>query len=49
MAVYDARIRVPGNMQIVGPSLSGKTTWIYKLLKNFLVYFRNDQGSPCRF
>lgn len=27
-ATYDPRFQVPGNMQVVGPSLSSKTTWL---------------------
>lgn len=46
---YDPRFRVPGNMQIVGPSLSGKTTWLYRLLKDASHYFRLEDGSPCHF
>lgn len=46
---YDPRFRVPGNMQIVGPSLSGKTTWLYKLLKDASHYFRTSDGKPCHF
>ena len=44
---YDPRLRVPGNMQIVGPSLSGKTTWLYRLVRDAPVYFRRADGSPC--
>ena len=44
---YDPRWRVPGNMQIVGPSLSGKTTWLYRLVRDAPVYFRRADGSPC--
>lgn len=47
--VYDPRFRVPGNMQIVGPSLSGKTTWLFRLLKDAPQYFRLDNGEPCHF
>ena len=46
---YDPRLRVPGNMQIVGPSLSGKTTWLYRLVRDAPVYFRRADGSPCFF
>ena len=46
---YDPRLRVPGNMQIVGPSLSGKTTFLYDLVKDAPCYFRGDDGSPCCF
>jgi len=49
MATYDPRFRVPGNMQIVGPSLSGKTTWLYRLERDAPVYFRREDGSPCYF
>ena len=46
---YDPRLRVPGNMQIVGPSLSGKTTFFYDLVNDAPCYFRGDDGSPCCF
>ena len=46
---YDPRFRVPGNMQIVGPSLSRKTTWLYRLVRDAPVYFRCEDGSPCYF
>ena len=46
---YDPRFRVPGNMQIVGPSLSGKTTWLYRLVKDAPSYFRLADGEPCHF
>ena len=49
MSTYDPRFRVPGNMQIVGPSLSGKTTWLYRLVRDAPVYFRRADGSPCFF
>ena len=48
-ATYDPRFRVPGNMQIVGPSLSGKTTWLYRLVRDAPAYFRREDGSPCYF
>lgn len=46
---YDPRLRVPGNLQIVGPSLSGKTTWLYHLVRDAPTYFRRTDGSPCYF
>ena len=46
---YDPQFRVPGNMQIVGPSLSGKTTWLYHLVRDAPVYFQREDGSPCYF
>ena len=42
---YDPRLRVPGNMQIVGPSLSGKTTWLYRLVRDAPMYFRRADGA----
>ena len=36
-------------MQIVGFSLSGKTTWLYRLVRDAPVYFRRADGSPCSF
>ena len=44
---YYPRLRVPGNMQIVRPSLRGKTTWLYRLVRDAPVYFRRADGSPC--
>ena len=46
---YDARFRVPGSMQIVGPTLSGKTTWLSKLIQDAATYFRDDTGDSARF
>ena len=34
MTMYNPWFRVPGNMQIVGASLSGKITWLYCLIHN---------------
>ena len=34
-------------MQIVGPSFSGKTTFLYDSVKDAPCYFRGDDGSPC--
>lgn len=49
MTTYDPRFPVPGNMQIVGPSLSGKTTWLYRVVRDVPAYFRHEDGSPCYF
>lgn len=49
MTSYDARLQVPANMQIVGPSLSGKTTWLYRLVRDAPIYFRREDGTPCDF
>ena len=46
---YDPRFRVPGSMQIVGPTLSGKTTWLSKLIQDAATYFRDDTGESARF
>ena len=46
---YDSRFRVPGSMQIVGPTLSGKTTWLSKLIQDAATYFRDDTGDSARF
>ena len=46
---YDPRFRVPGSMQIVGPTLSGKTTWLSKLIQDAATYFRGDTGNSARF
>ena len=37
---YDPRFRVPGSMQIVGPTLSGKTAWLSKLIQDAATHFR---------
>ena len=36
---YDPRFRVPGSMQIVGPTLSEKTTWLSKLIQDAATHF----------
>ena len=46
---YDPRFCVPGNMQIVGPTLSGKTTWLSKLIQDAATYFRDDTGDSAGF
>lgn len=46
---YNPRFLVPGNLQVVGPSLSGKTTWLYRLLKDSNVYFSREIGDPVLF
>ena len=35
---YDPHFRVPGSMQIAGPTLSGKTTWLSKLIQDAVTY-----------
>lgn len=49
MGDYNPRFLVPGNLQVVGPSLSGKTTWLYRLLKDTDVYFSRENGDPVLF
>ena len=39
MEGYDARFQIPSNMMIVGPTSSGKTTWLKNLLKHKDQYF----------
>ena len=39
MEGYDARFQIPSNMMIVGPTSSGKTTWLKNLLKHKKEYF----------
>ena len=46
---YDPRFRVPGNMQIIGPTQSSKTTWWSRLLKSEVTYFRDDEGNGVSF
>ena len=36
-------------MQIVGPSLSTKTTWLYRIVGDAPANFRCEDGSPCYF
>ena len=44
---YDPRFWVLGNMQIVGSSLSRKTTWLYRIVRDAPANFRCEDGSPC--
>lgn len=46
---YDPRFRAPANMQIVGPSMCGKTTWLYRLVRDAPTYLAREDGSPCLF
>jgi len=46
---YDPRFHVPGCMQIVGPTLSGKTTWLTKLIQDAATHFRYDTLDSARF
>ena len=46
---YDPRFRVPGNMQIVGPTLSGKTMWLSKLIQAAATHFWDDTGDSAHF
>ena len=39
MKGFDARFQIPSNMMIVGPTSSGKTTWLKNLLKYKKEYF----------
>ena len=39
MEGFDARFQIPSNMMIVGPTSSGKTTWLKNLLKLKKEYF----------
>ena len=39
MEGFDARFQIPSNMMIVGPTSSGKTTWLKNLLKHKNEYF----------
>ena len=45
----DPRFRVPGSMQNVGPTLSRKTTWLFKLIQDAATHFRDDTGDSARF
>ena len=47
--MYDPRFRVPDNMQIVGPSVSGKTAWLFRLVRDAPAHFQREDGSPCYF
>ena len=46
---YDRRFRVPGEMQIMGLALRGKTTWLFKLIQNAVTYFWVDTGGSVHF
>ena len=47
---YDPRFHVPGSMQIVGSTMSGKTSnWLSKLIKDGVLYFRDDIGDSVCF
>ena len=39
MEGFDARFQIPSNMMIVGPTSSGKTTWLKNLIKHKKEYF----------
>ena len=39
MKGFDARFQIPSNMMIVGPTSSGKTTWLKNLIKHKDEYF----------
>ena len=39
MQGFDVRFQIPSNMLIVGPTSSGKTTWLQNLIKNKKDYF----------
>ena len=39
MEGFDARFQIPSNMMIVGPTSSGKTTWLKNLVKHKKEYF----------
>ena len=39
MEGFDVRFQIPSNMMIVGPTSSGKTTWLKNLVKNKKEYF----------
>ena len=41
----DPRFRVPDSMQMVGSTLSGKTTWLSKLIQDAATYFRDGTGD----
>ena len=36
---YDARFHLPSNMMVVGPTSSGKTQWLKKLVQNISIIF----------
>ena len=39
MEGFDARFQIPSNMMIVGPTSSGKTTWLKNLIQHKNEYF----------
>ena len=49
MEGYDARFQIPSNMMIVGPTSSGKTTWLKNLLKHKKEYFNVEPQQMLLF
>ena len=46
---YNRRFHVPGSLEIVRPTLSGKTTWLSKLIQDAATHFRDDTGVSARW
>ena len=46
---YNPHFCVPGSMQIVGPTLSRKTTWLSNLIQDAATHFRDDTGDSAHF
>ena len=49
MAGLDLRFNIPSNMLIVGPTSSGKTTWLKYLIQNRHEYFSEPPGALLLF
>lgn len=49
MEGFDARFQIPSNMMIVGPTSSGKTTWIKNLLQHKKEYFNVEPEAMILF
>lgn len=49
---YGPPFDVQGSMQIIGPNLSRKITWLFELIKDEVTYLRDETGDyvfikPC--
>ena len=49
MEGYDARFQIPSNMMVVGPTSSGKTTWLKNLIKHKKEYFNVEPEALILF
>ena len=49
MEGFDARFEIPSNMMIVGPTSSGKTTWLKNLVRHKKEYFKVEPKTMLLF